>query len=158
VVIVDFVRLIFSILIPSLAGFIGALFTMPAIPTWYAGLNKPPFTPPNGVFAPVWIILYVLMGIALFIIWSQGTDDSDVRMALFLFGTQLVLNVLWSFVFFGLKSIPGGMAVVVLLWFMLLLTTNSFFQVSQVAGWLLVPYIAWVSFAAILNIGLLVLN
>ena len=157
-VFVDFVRLIFSIFITSLAGIIGALFTMPAIPTWYAGLNKPPFTPPNSVFAPVWITLYVLMGIALFTVWREGTDDDEVRIALFLFAVQLVLNVLWSFVFFGLKSIPGGMAAIVILWFMLLLTINSFFQVSELAGWLLVPYIAWVSFAAILNIGLLVLN
>ena len=155
---VDLVQFFISIGVCIFAGFIGSLFTASAIPTWYAELNLPPFNPPDWVFGPVWTVLYILMGIALFAVWRQGTEDSEVKGGMILFGLQLALNVLWSIVFFGMHSILGGVIVIILLWLLLLFVTGSFFQVSELAGWLLVPYIAWVSFAAVLNVAILVLN
>jgi tryptophan-rich sensory protein len=140
------------------AGFIGSMFTTPAIPTWYAGLVKPPFSPPNWVFAPVWTTLYVLMGIAAYIVWRKGTGTEHVRSGLILFIIQLVLNLLWSVFFFGLRSPLAGVIVIMVLWVLILLTIIRFFRVSRLAGWLMVPYILWVTFASALNIAVWVLN
>jgi tryptophan-rich sensory protein len=140
------------------AGGIGAIFTTPAISTWYGGLKKPDFTPPNSVFAPVWIILYLLMGIAVFLVWRQGLGQEGLVIAFAVFWVQLVLNILWSVVFFGLKSIAGGMIMILLLWVAILVNIILFFGVSPVAGGLLVPYIVWVTIATNLNIRLGMLN
>lgn len=141
-----------------MAGVIGAIFTTPAIPTWYAALKKPPFTPPGWIFSPVWITLYLLMGVSAFVVWSKGWGDSRVRIALSLFVVQLVLNALWSLMFFGLRSPSAGFINIVVLWIFILLTMLYFFKLSTTAGALLVPYVLWVSFAAVLNFSILVLN
>jgi len=151
-------KLIVSIIACQLAGVIGSAFTTPAIPTWYAALAKPPFTPPSWLFAPAWITLYVLMGISASLVWRVGLDQKRVRTALILFLVQLVLNALWSVAFFGLQSPLGGIIVIVLLWVAILLTILKFFRISTAAGALLVPYIAWVTFAATLNAYIYVLN
>jgi benzodiazapine receptor len=151
-------KLIVSIVACQLAGVIGSVFTTPAIPTWYAALVKPPFTPPSWLFAPAWITLYVLMGISASLVWRVGLDQKRVRTALILFLLQLVLNALWSVAFFGLQSPLGGIIVIVLLWAAILLTILKFFRISTAAGALLVPYIAWVTFAATLNACIYVLN
>lgn len=151
-------KLIVSIIACQLAGVIGSAFTTPAIPTWYAALVKPPFTPPSWLFAPAWITLYVLMGISASLVWRVGLDQKRVRTALILFLVQLVLNALWSVAFFGLQSPLGGIIVIVLLWAAILLTILKFFRISTAAGALLVPYIAWVTFAATLNAYIYVLN
>ena len=151
-------KLIVSVVACQLAGVIGSVFTTPAIPTWYAALAKPPFTPPSWLFAPAWITLYVLMGISASLVWRVGLDQKQVRTALILFLVQLVLNALWSVAFFGLQSPLGGIIVIVLLWAAILLTILKFFRISTVAGALLVPYIAWVTFAATLNAYIYVLN
>jgi benzodiazapine receptor len=140
------------------AGGIGAIFTTPAISSWYAGLKKPGFTPPNSVFAPVWITLYLLMGIAVFLIWRQGLGHEGVTIAFVVFWVQLVLNILWSVIFFGLKSIAGGMIMILLLWVAILVNIILFFRVSPVAGGLLVPYIVWVTIATNLNVRIWILN
>ncbi|MFC1987106.1 TspO/MBR family protein [Chloroflexota bacterium] len=154
----NIIKLLVSVIICQCAGLIGSIFTTPAIPTWYATLAKPPFTPPNWLFAPAWLTLYLLMGISAFIIWLQGIDKRQVRLALIIFATQLALNTLWSVVFFGLKSPLYGAMVIIALWITILFTILNFWKLSKVAGWLLLPYIGWVTFAAALNISILILN
>jgi benzodiazapine receptor len=154
----DIVKLIISIIACQCAGLIGSLFTAPAIPTWYATLQKPPFTPPNWLFAPAWITLYLLMGISAFIIWRRGLDNRWIKRALIVFLIQLVLNALWSVVFFGLESPLYGFIVIAALWVAILLTILKFFKVSSVAAALMLPYVLWVTFAAVLNVSILVLN
>lgn len=154
----DIVRLIVSIVVCQLAGVVGAIFTTPAIPTWYASLNKPPFNPPNWVFFPVWTTLYTLMGIAAFVVWRKGLHERRVRLALGIFGLQLILNLAWTIVFFGLHSLFGAVLAIVLLWVAILVSIVAFWRISRVAGALLIPYILWVSFAGILNISIWMLN
>jgi len=154
----DILKLVVSIVVCEGAGGIGAIFTTPAISTWYAGLQKPSFTPPNSVFAPVWLTLYLLMAIAAFLIWRKGLNTQSAKPALILFLVQLALNVLWSVVFFGLKSPLGGVILILLLWIAILLTIIRFFKISPPAGGLLIPYIVWVSIAANLNVWVWILN
>ena len=154
----DIVKLIVSIVACQGAGVIGSLATSPNIPTWYAALEKPAFTPPSWLFAPAWITLYLLMAIAAFLIWRKGLVEEGVKSALVIFLVQLVLNALWSVVFFGLHSPLYGMVVILVLWIAILLTIIRFFRLSTAAGVLLLPYILWVSFASILNISIWVLN
>ncbi|RJP74064.1 MAG: tryptophan-rich sensory protein [Candidatus Zixiibacteriota bacterium] len=155
---IEIVRLALAVVVCQLAGAVGSLFTRPAIPTWYAGLEKPFFTPPSWVFGPVWITLYLLMGIAAFLVWNKGWDRADVRAALAVFGLQLLLNVAWSALFFGLRSPLLGLVDIVLLWLAILLTAYLFFQISRPAGYLLLPYLLWVTYAAALNFSLWRLN
>ena len=151
-------QFIVSILIPQVAGLIGARFTTPQIPTWYASLRKPVFTPPSAVFGPVWTLLFLLMGIALYLVWRRGIGVSEVKVALIAFGFQLVLNVLWSFLFFGLRSPFWGLVDILALFCAILLTIVLFFRISTTAGILLLPYLLWVSFASILNAAIWRLN
>jgi benzodiazapine receptor len=154
----DIVKLIISIVLCQAAGFVGSLATMPAIPGWYKGLVKPAFNPPNGVFGPVWITLYLLMGIALFLVWRLGLGRVGVKKGLVLFLVQLALNVLWSWVFFGGHRLGLGFLVIVLLWAFILLTIIAFHGLSRAAAWLLVPYLLWVTFASVLNFSIWRLN
>lgn len=154
----NIIKLIISIVVCQCAGIIGSVFTTPAIPTWYAALQKPAFTPPNWLFAPAWITLYLLMGIAAFLVWRVGLENKRVRTALIIFLVQLVLNSLWSVVFFGLQSPLYGVIVIIILWLAILLTILKFARISSLAAWLLVPYILWVSFASALNISIWLLN
>jgi len=154
----NIVKLVVSIIACQCAGVIGSVFTTPAIPNWYAAIEKPAFTPPSWLFAPAWITLYLLMAIAAFLIWRKGLGEEGVKTALVIFLVQLVLNALWSLVFFGLQSPLYGMVVILVLWIAILLTIIKFFKLSTAAGALLLPYILWVSFASILNISIWVLN
>jgi len=131
---------------------------MPRIPTWYKTLKKPPFTPPNWLFGPVWITLYLLMGIAVFLIWRGGLEQGGSLTAFIIFWVQLAINILWSVIFFGFRSLVGGAVLIIILWIMILVTIISFFGLSNVAGGLLIPYIVWVSVASYLNIGVWRLN
>lgn len=155
---VDILKLVISLILCQLAGFIGSLFTTPAIPTWYETLNKPSFTPPNGVFAPVWTTLFLLMGISAFLVWRKGIENPRVNIALRLFIIQLILNIFWSVLFFGLRSPLLGLVEIIILWTSILLTILYFFKVSKIAGILLLPYILWVSFTAVLNFSIWRLN
>ena len=154
----DIFKLIISIVVCELAGVIGSIFTISAIPTWYAALQKPSFTPPNWLFAPAWGTLYLLMGIAAFVIWRKGLDDKRVKAALIVFLIQLILNALWSIVFFRLESPLFGVIVIVILWIVILFTILKFFRISTLAGGLLLPCIGWVTFAAALNVSVFILN
>ena len=152
------VRLIVSIVVCECAGIIGSVFTTPAIPTWYAALEKPVFTPPNWLFAPAWGTLFFLMGVAAFLVWRKGSGKPQVRTALILFLAQLVLNIGWSVAFFGYECPLCGMVVILVLWVAILVTMLKFFRISVAAGALMVPYILWVSFATALNVAVYVLN
>jgi len=154
----DLLKLVASIAVSLSAGAIGSVFTAPAISTWYTTLTKPSFTPPGWLFGPAWTTLYVLMGLSAFLVWRKGTGRPDVRQALTFFLAQLVLNALWSVAFFGLHSPLYGLIVILALWVVLFCTLTRFFRLSRAAGWLLVPYLAWVSFAAVLNFSIWKLN
>ena len=151
-------KLIISILICQCAGIIGSFFTARSISEWYAFINKPAFTPPNWIFAPVWIGLFTLMGISAFLVWRKGLRAFGVKSALSIFILQLGLNTIWSIVFFGGRSIVGGLAVIAFLWLAILWTIKRFFAICKPAAMLLIPYIIWVSFACILNIAFAMLN
>lgn len=151
-------KLFLSVLGCELIGAAGGLATAPAIPAWYRGLNKPAFAPPNWVFAPAWTLLYLLMGIAFFLIWQKGWKKKKTRVAAAYFFVQLALNFLWSPVFFGLRSPLWGLIVITALWLAIALTMKKFYEVSRTSGFLLVPYLMWVTFAAILNAAIMVLN
>lgn len=150
--------LIGCILLSEFAGAIGSIFTMPMIPNWYAALNKPAFSPPNWIFAPVWTTLFVLMGIALYLVLEKGFEKKGVKKAVACFGAQLGLNVIWSFLFFGLMSPFLAFVEIIFLWAAIALTIKSFYPLSKKAAWLLIPYICWVSFAAFLNFAVWMLN
>lgn len=147
-----------AVLICELAGIAGSLFTAPAIAGWYAGLTKPAFNPPNWLFAPVWTSLYALMGLAAWLVYDKGARRDDVKRALFVFVVQLILNVLWSIMFFGAHQILGAFVIIVALWTLILGTILRFLKISKAAAYLLVPYLLWVSFATVLNASLYVLN
>lgn len=146
--------LILSVGVCFLAAGLGSVFTTSAIGTWYATLQKPIFNPPNWIFGPVWTLLYLMMGISLYTAWNTKTHTKDRRQGLSFFFVQLALNVLWSILFFGLKSPATALIGVIVLWFAIYLTIGKFLQVSKLAGWLLIPYLAWVSFATVLNLSI----
>jgi benzodiazapine receptor len=151
-------RLIASIVICHLAGVFGSAFTTRAIPTWYASINKPWFTPPDWVFAPVWLALYTLMGISLYLVWREHAKGAKSRVPLIAFAVQLALNAAWSAAFFGLHSPLAGLVIICALLAALGLAAAMFARVSRPAGLLLVPYVLWVAFAAVLNASIYVLN
>jgi len=150
--------IIVAIVVCELAGIIGSLFTTPSIPGWYAGLVKPSFNPPAWVFAPVWTTLYAMMGLAAWLVYEKGLKRPEVKKALAVFAVQLVLNTLWSIVFFGAHQLLGAVIVIVLLWAAILWAILLFLKISKAAAWLLVPYILWVSFATVLTVTIYVLN
>jgi benzodiazapine receptor len=150
-----YLPLLIFILSSQLAGIVGSAFTTPAIPTWYTTLNKPFFNPPSFLFAPVWVSLYTLMGIAAFLVWEKVKTFNK---ALKLFAVQLVLNSLWSILFFGLKNPLLAFLEILVLWGFILAAMLEFKKVSKRAFWLLTPYLAWTSFATLLNLAIVLLN
>ena len=153
---VDWKKLVIAVVLCELAGIMGSLFTFSSIDSWYAALSKPFFSPPNWVFGPVWTILYFLMGVSLYLVWTN--KNPVARSAYAAFGIQLGLNALWSAAFFGLQSPFLGFIVIALLWLAILATIKLFWRYSQNAALLLVPYFLWVSFAAALNFAVWQLN
>lgn len=149
--------LVSSILLSQAAGIIGSLATTPAIPTWYATLNKPFFNPPNWLFGPVWLTLYTMMGIALYLIWRKKPTQKT-KFARNLFLVHLGVNTLWSLVFFGLKNLSLASVVIVLLWLMIATLIKLFCPIDKRATWLLFPYLLWVTFASLLNYSIWKLN
>lgn len=177
----NWLKLLLSIIVCEFAGVIGAFFTTPAIGSWYKNLNKPSFNPPSWIFGPVWTILFVLMGVSLYLVWiknwkiknkiiSDGKKSWNTLSDKFLsgkwqkaniiliFAVQLVLNILWSFIFFAAHSPVWAFFELLMLWFAILFTIINFYRVCQTAAILLIPYILWVSFAGILNYFLWILN
>ena len=150
--------LVAFVVLCELAGVIGSIFTISSIPTWYAVLRKPWFTPPNWLFGPIWLTLYFLMGISLYLVFESKRNKAKEKPALWAFGIQLFLNVLWSVLFFGMHYLLYGFIEIVLLWISIAVTIILFFKVSKVAAYLLLPYILWVTIAASLNYYVFILN
>lgn len=151
-------KLLIAIAVCLGIGFFSGFATQSSISTWYETLNKPSFNPPNWIFAPVWTLLYILMGIAAGIVWSKGYYHKWVKTAMYHFVFQLLFNGLWSIVFFGFQS-PGLALIVILILLVLIALTYKWFKiVSKNAAYLLIPYFAWVLFATILNFSIWRLN
>ncbi len=147
-----------SLTVPFIAAAIGSYFTAPAINTWYRTLEKPFFSPPNWVFGPMWTLLYLMMGIALYLVWIANKKNKHRSAGIQCYAAQLVLNAGWSILFFGLHApFFAGLAIIAL-WLFIFLTIKEFRRVSKPAAWLLIPYLCWVSFAAVLNIAIIILN
>jgi len=153
----DTAKLVFCLFACFSAGLFGSIFTHD-LSGWYQNLNKPFFTPPNWLFGPVWTTLYILIGISAFLIWKKGLENHPVKIALAFFVAQLVLNALWTPLFFGLKSPFIALVEIVILWIIILLTIIKFTKLSMLAALMLVPYILWVSYAAVLNAAIYLLN
>jgi benzodiazapine receptor len=139
-------------------GYLSGMVTRDSINTWYPTLTKPVFNPPNWIFAPVWTLLYIMMGIAAGLVWTSNSDEKTVRKALVFFAIQFGLNALWSYLFFGLHNPLLALAEIVLLWLMIWETYSQFKKIDKLASYLLIPYLAWVSFATILNASIWWLN
>jgi len=152
------IKPIVAVLIVELIGTIGVIFTFPALAGWYSTLNKPWFNPPDWAFGPAWTILYALMGIAVWLIWEKGLKNKNVRSSVVVFGGQLALNVLWPILFFGLHSPLYGLVGIIFLLIAIAFTIIKFYRVSKTASALLMPYILWVAFAALLNFYVWMLN
>ena len=155
---VSLFRLAVCIAVCLAAGGIGSAYTTSSISTWYITLAKPAFTPPNWLFAPVWTALYLMMGYAAWLVWEQKHRKPRVMAALSLFGLQLALNIAWSIVFFGLHSPASGLLVIILLWAAIAWTILRFRPIARNAARLLLPYLAWVSYALTLNYAIWKLN
>lgn len=155
----NLVKLILSIGLCLGAGILGSFFTISAIPNWYVTLNKPSFSPPNYLFAPVWTILYILMGISLYLVWKKKNPSTSLRTGVpAVFWIQLILNASWSIIFFGMRNPALALVDIIVLWIVILLTIKSFYKINKFAGQLLFPYLVWVSFASILNLAIILLN
>jgi len=149
-------KLLASIVLVMAVGLAGSLFTAPNINSWYATLNKPSFSPPNYLFAPVWTTLFILIGIALYLLWNSKKKEKTV--ALYLFFAQMVLNFFWSYIFFGQKQIGWALAEIIILLIVIVACIIYFGRISKTAALLFIPYLLWVSFASILNYQVFVLN
>jgi len=154
---INFARLIAAVLICEAAGVLGSVFTETGAGSWYSQLIKPEFNPPNWVFAPVWTLLYLLMAASIYILWEKK-GSAGANHAIASFSLQLFLNFLWSFLFFGLQSPLLGLVCIAFLWAAIIATIYYSWRVSRPAALLLIPYILWVSFAAVLNYSLFALN
>lgn len=151
-------KIVLAVLVCLVIGFLSSLITQSSVNDWYITLNKPSFNPPNWLFAPVWTVLYIIMGIAAGVVWGKGFHHIWVKTALYHFGFQLLLNALWSMVFFGLKNIMAALIVIIALLIAIALTIKWFNVVSKKAALLMIPYFLWVCFAALLNYKIWELN
>ena len=147
----NWLKLLISILLPQVAAGIGAYFTVTGTGTWYQTIEKPGWNPPSWLFAPVWTILYIAMGVAFYLVWKSNAVLSHKRTAMILRGVQLVLNLFWTIIFFNQHQLLWATVEIAVLWLFILATIFAFARINKAAAWLLVPYIAWVSFAGILT-------
>lgn len=150
--------LVSSLVIGLSAGFLGSLFTNTGPETWHSYLTKPSFNPPDWLFGPVWTSLFILMGLSLFLVWRQGLDKIEVRKALQWFFLQLAFNIAWSFFFFYLENPHLAFLGIIALLILIITTMAHFYKIDKRSFWLLVPYLAWVSFATVLNYAIWKLN
>lgn len=153
-----YTKIAICVLLCMATGFISGASTADSIQNWYSTLNKPFFNPPNWIFAPVWTILYILIGISAGMIWHKGLDQNGVKWALGLFVGQFVLNLLWSPFFFNLQAPTIALIIIIVLWFLILVTIMNFNKINKTAGRLMIPYFMWVSFATLLNGAIVYLN
>lgn len=142
-------KLIVALLVPQLAGIVGTIFTVKNIPYWYANLNKPSFSPPNWIFGPVWIVLYLLMGISLYLNWVNKGAQAKFNVRLFF--VHLIYNAIWSPIFFGARNPLLALMVIAVMWLLIVLMIVKFHKTNKTSAYLLIPYLLWVSFASVLN-------
>ena len=149
---------IINIAIPLAAGVLGSLFTIQSVNTWYKTVNKPSFNPPDSIFQPVWIAIFVLIGIASYRIWQRRNHIASFPRTVAIYAMQLILNIMWSFIFFRTHDI--GLALFEIIIFLIIIVINArvFYKIDKTAGLLFIPYILWVSFATILNYNIFILN
>ncbi|MBD3311125.1 MAG: tryptophan-rich sensory protein [Candidatus Magasanikbacteria bacterium] len=154
----NYKRLLISLVLPQLAGLLGSFFTASSIPSWYTTIEKPFFTPPNWLFGPVWISLYILMGISVYLIWQKAEKNKKAKKLVWLFWVHLIFNATWSIVFFGLQNIGLAFLNIIIIWILILVLMWKFEKINKVSAWLLVPYMLWVSYATVLNLAIWFLN
>lgn len=150
-------KLFLSVLIPAAIGFSSSFFTAQSVFVWYNTLNKPSFNPPNWIFGPAWMILYIMMGVSFYLVWRKSTLAEN-KSAFAVYFLQLALNFLWSYLFFGLQNLRWGFIEISILWFFIGLNIILFSKISRPAAFLLIPYLVWVGFASILNYSIMLLN
>ena len=150
-------KLLVSVAVPLGLGAIAGMFMAQPAPGWYASLNKPSFNPPNWIFGPVWSVLYLLMGISLFLVWKQGAGKVR-NLAISIFLLQLLLNIAWCFIFFYFNRIGLALVIIILLWICIVLMLVLFYKIRPIASFINIPYLLWVTFAAVLNVGYYSLN
>lgn len=153
----NIIKLTISLLMPLSVGAVAGMFTSQAVPTWYASLNRPSFSPPNWVFGPVWTSLYILLGLSFFLIWKENPSKQR-NYAIIVFSIQMLLNFAWSFIFFYFNMIGAALIEIILLWFSIVAMIHLSYKIKPIAAYLNIPYLLWVSFAAILNAGYYFLN
>lgn len=153
----NIIKLTISLLVPLSVGAVAGMFTSQAVPTWYASLNRPSFSPPNWVFGPVWTSLYILLGLSFFLIWKENPSKQR-NYAIIVFSIQMLLNFAWSFIFFYFNMIGAALIEIILLWFSIVAMIHLSYKIKPIAAYLNIPYLLWVSFAAILNAGYYFLN
>ncbi|RZJ83191.1 MAG: tryptophan-rich sensory protein [Chryseobacterium sp.] len=149
---------IISLAIPLSIGAIGAYFTASSVDTWYRTINKPSFNPPDGVFGPVWTSLYVLMGISAYRVWQKRDQIAHLPRTTAIYLIQLILNLLWSFIFFYAHELGIALIEIIALWVAIIINALVFYKIDRTAGLLFIPYILWVSFASVLTYNIFVLN
>ncbi|MBP9670204.1 tryptophan-rich sensory protein [Candidatus Woesebacteria bacterium] len=154
----NYLVLLGSILLAQAAGGLGTIFTFSAIPNWYAYLNKPFFSPPNWLFGPVWTTLYALMGISAYLVWRKYQFSKKAMAFWHVYGTQLVLNALWSILFFGIKDVGAALVEILAMWYFIVRSIQEGKKLDKWSAYLLYPYLAWVSFATLLNLAIFLLN
>lgn len=154
-----YLRIIYCVAICLVVGYLSSITTQSSINTWYPTLIKPVFNPPNWLFAPVWTLLFIMMGIAAGMIWNQLENQRElVKKALLFFTVQLLLNALWSYLFFGLNNVLLALIEVILLWLVIYETFHIFKKIDKKAAYLFIPYLIWLAFAAVLNGSIYYLN
>lgn len=146
------------ILLCELIGVIGAVFTVASIPTWYASLIKPVFSPPNWLFGPVWTLLYALLGIAGYVVWIRRAKKKGAHDAMRWFFINLFFNALWSPVFFGMRNIVAGYVLLSIIWITCIFMIDRFTKIDKISAYLVLPYFVWVSFATVLSFNIWLLN
>ncbi len=151
-------KLIISIAIPLAVGFLGSYFTRPEIDTWYQSIEKPSWQPPSWAFGPVWTTLYVMMGVAFYLVWKNESRSRNRKLAMIFWSMQLVLNFFWSYIFFNQHKLGLAVVEIIALWIFIFITIILFGRVNKLAAWLMVPYISWVSFASLLTYTIYTLN
>lgn len=149
---------VFVIVCELLGGVLGSVFTISSLPTWYAALNKPWFAPPGSLIGIIWTVLYAMMGIAAFLVWESKKPKRLLAYAKSAFALQLAINISWTMIFFGLRSLVGGLIAIFAMWIAIAVTIVLFYRINRKAAWLMVPYIVWVSIAALLNFYIWRLN
>ena len=154
----NFVAFIINLAIPLVIGAIGAYFTASSVDGWYRTINKPSFNPPDGIFGPVWTSLYILMGISAYLVWQKRDQIVHFPRTVAIYLIQLVLNLLWSFVFFYAHELGLALIEIIALWIAIIINARVFYKIDKTAGLLFIPYILWVSFASVLTYNIFALN